>query len=241
MTKTATLMWKPFILRMKRRAIFFDNRLDPIEAGLRERVRGFIETMLDTKLDAVLAPPVMSGNWRRSDEIGVTDHHHGRRTRTLTRTIGTTEIAVPRAPRGRRGQNVEWKSKALRAYQRPPMVADALIASVHLAGTNLARAACACRLVRRRDRHGRQPHLRKVKTDWDAWNARQLAESGAPDPHGTVVRVRLDREATSISLLVVIRVRTDGQKILRGQEHGQRDDRGAHVHARWPPPAPDWQ
>ena len=31
---------------------------------------------------------------------------------------------------------------------------------------------------------------------------------------GTVVRVRLDRKATSISLLVVIGVRVDGQKVL---------------------------
>ena len=31
---------------------------------------------------------------------------------------------------------------------------------------------------------------------------------------GTVVRVRLDRKATSISLLVVIGVREDGQKVL---------------------------
>ena len=57
---------------------------------------------------------------------------------------------------------------------------------------------------------------RKVKSDWDAWNARSLAE----EPiirlilDGTVVRVRLDRKATSISLLVVIGVRADGQKVL---------------------------
>ena len=57
---------------------------------------------------------------------------------------------------------------------------------------------------------------RKVKTDWDAWNARSLAE----EPivrfiiDGTVVRVRLDRKATSVSLLVVLGVREDGQKVL---------------------------
>ena len=57
---------------------------------------------------------------------------------------------------------------------------------------------------------------RKVKSDWDAWNTRSLAE----DPivrlilDGTVVRVRLDRKATSISLLVVLGVRADGQKVL---------------------------
>jgi hypothetical protein len=55
-----------------------------------------------------------------------------------------------------------------------------------------------------------------VKSDWDAWNTRSLAE----DPivrlilDGTVVRVRLDRKATSISLLVVIGVREDGQKVV---------------------------
>ena len=57
---------------------------------------------------------------------------------------------------------------------------------------------------------------RKVKTDWDAWNARSLAEEAIVRLilDGTVVRVRLDRKATSISLLVVIGVRADGQKVL---------------------------
>ena len=35
----------------------FDDWFDPIEAGLRDRVRGFIETMLEAELDAVLARP----------------------------------------------------------------------------------------------------------------------------------------------------------------------------------------
>ena len=57
---------------------------------------------------------------------------------------------------------------------------------------------------------------RKVKSDWDAWNARSLAAEPIVRLilDGTVVRVRLDRKATSISLLVVIGVREDGQKVL---------------------------
>ena len=57
---------------------------------------------------------------------------------------------------------------------------------------------------------------RKVKTDWDAWNARSLVDEPIVRLilDGTVVRVRLDRKATSISLLVVIGVREDGQKVL---------------------------
>ena len=57
---------------------------------------------------------------------------------------------------------------------------------------------------------------RKTKGDWDAWNARSLTD----EPiirlilDGTVVRVRLDKKATSISLLVALGVRSDGQKVL---------------------------
>jgi hypothetical protein len=96
-------------------------------------VRGFIETMLETELDAVLARPRYGRQAARSDETtGVSGHRHGRR--------GITEITVPRA-RLDAGEDktVEWKSKALRAYQRRTMAADALIASSYLAGTNTRR------------------------------------------------------------------------------------------------------
>jgi transposase-like protein len=57
---------------------------------------------------------------------------------------------------------------------------------------------------------------RKVKGDWDAWNTRSLAEEPIVRRilDRTMVRVRLDRKATSISLLVVLGVRADGQKVL---------------------------
>ena len=57
---------------------------------------------------------------------------------------------------------------------------------------------------------------RKVKGDWDGWNARSLAEEPIVRLilDGTVVRVRLDKKATSIFLLVALGVRTYGQKVL---------------------------
>jgi transposase-like protein len=199
----------------------FDNWFDPIEAGLRERVRGFIETMLETELDAVLARPRYGRQpAARSDEsTGIAGHRHGSRTRTLTGTFGTTAITVPRA-RLEAGEDktVEWKSKALRAYQRRTMGADALIASVYLAGTNTRRVrrALAALFGGAVGKDVVSRTWRKVKTDWDAWNARSLADEPIVRLvlDGTVVRVRLDRKAASISLLVVIGVRADGQKIL---------------------------
>ena len=57
---------------------------------------------------------------------------------------------------------------------------------------------------------------RKTKGDWDVWNARSLADEPVVRLilDGPVVRVRLDKKATSISLLVALGVRSDGQKVL---------------------------
>ena len=129
------------------------------------------------------------------------------------------EIEVPRARLNTPdGKTTEWKSKALRAYQRRTLVADALIASTYLAGTNTRRVRRALGALFGgavgKDTVSRV--WRKVKGDWDAWNARSLADEPIVRLilDGTVVRVRLDRKATAISLLVVIGVRADGQKML---------------------------
>ena len=137
----------------------------------------------------------------------------------LTGTFGPTEIAVPRARLNTAdGKTTEWKSKALRAYQRRTLAADALIASTYLAGTNTRRVrrALAALFGGAVGKDTVSRVWRKVKTDWDAWNARSLAAEPIVRLilDGTVVRVRLDRKATSISLLVVIGVREDGQKVL---------------------------
>jgi putative transposase len=202
----------------------FDNWFDPIEAGLRDRVRELIQAMIEGELDGVLSRPRYARRGKPPDgepqEVaGPTGHRHGHRLRSLLGSFGQVNIAMPRARLNTPdGKTTEWKSQTLRAYQRRTLAADALIASCYLAGTNTRRV---CRALRAlfggavgKDTVSRV--WRKVKSDWDAWNARSLAD----EPilrlilDGTMVRVRLDRAATSISLLVVIGVRVDGQKVL---------------------------
>lgn len=146
-------------------------------------------------------------------------YRHGRRTRRLTGTFGPTEIGVPRARIvGQDGTTSEWKSAGLRAYQRRALAADALIASTYLAGTNTRRVrrALAAVFAEGVGKDVVSRVWRKVQTDWDAWNRRDLTAEPVVRLilDGTVVRVRLDGKATSISLLVVIGVREDGQKVL---------------------------
>src|ERR1700724_3797610 len=115
----------------------FDNWFDAIETEVRARAREFIEELIRGELDAALARPrygrsKMAGNEARAE---VTGHRHGRRTRSLTGTFVQIEIAVPRARLTTpEGKTTEWKSQALRAYQRRTLAADALIASSYLAG-----------------------------------------------------------------------------------------------------------
>jgi len=202
----------------------FDDWFDPIEAQVRERVRGFIHAMIEGELDETLQRPrygrrAKSSNGENGSVIAVSGHRHGHRTRSLTGTFGTTDIKVPRARlTGPDGKTTEWKSKVLRTYQRRTLTADALIASAYLSGTNTRRVRRALKTL---FAHGVGKDVvsrvwRKVKSDWEAWNARSLAAEPIVRLilDGTVVRVRLDRKATAISLLVVIGVRTDGQKVL---------------------------
>ena len=101
---------------------------------------------------------------------------------------------------------------------RRALTADALIAGAYLAGTNTRRVRRALAALFRgavsKDIVSRV--WRKIKSDWDFWSARSLAAEPIVRLilDGTVVRVRLDRKAASISLLVIIGVREDGQKVL---------------------------
>jgi transposase-like protein len=201
----------------------FDDWFDPIETGIRDRVRGLIEEMICGELDAFLSRPRYGRRAAAADSSDVAacvaGHRHGSRVRTLTGTFGKTEIAVPRARLNTSdGKTREWKSQSLRAYQRRTLAADALIAGTYLAGTNTRRVRRALGSLFGgavgKDTVSRV--WRKVKNDWDAWNARSLVDEPIVRLilDGTVVRVRLDRKATSISLLVVLGVRQDGQKVL---------------------------
>src|SRR4051795_5797742 len=202
----------------------FDGWFDPIEAALRDRARAFIETMISSELDAALARVryarrPAAGEGGDGAAAGVVGHRHGRRTRTLTGTFGTTEVTVPRARLvAGDGRTSEWKSKALRSYQRRTKAADALIAGAYLAGTNTRRVrrALAALFGEAVGKDVVSRTWRKAGSDWDAWNGRDLAAEPMARLilDGTVARVRLDRKATSVSLLVALGVRRDGQKVL---------------------------
>ena len=222
MTKTITTPCLPRF-EIETAEQFFDNWFDPIEAGLRARTRQFLQAMFEAELDEVLSRSRYARRARQNGEAegapAVTGHRHGHRSRSLLGSFGKMGIDVPRARLNTPdGKTTEWKSGVLHAYQRRTLAADALIAGCYLAGTNTRRVRRALGALFggaiSKDTVSRV--WRKVKSDWDAWNARSLENEPIVRLilDGTVARARLDRKATSISLLVVIGVRADGQKVL---------------------------
>ena len=187
---------------------------DPIEDRLRHNIRATIEALFEEELAAFIGRC-------RYGRGGTTKkgYRNGHRDRQLVGTFGTETVSVPRARvENEEGKITEWRSKALPRYQRLTKTAEALIASVYLAGTNTRRVKRALYGLFQgavgKDVVSRA--WRKVKVDWDAWCARNLADEDIVRLilDGTVIKTRLDRKATNISVLAAIGVRRDGQKVL---------------------------
>src|SRR5258707_6120148 len=102
----------------------FHDWFDPIEVGVRDRVRSFIEGMIEAELETALSRPRYGRPTKTRDEAdnvlaGLIGHRHGHRPRSLLGTFGQVKISVPRARlMTADGKTREWRSKTLPAYQR---------------------------------------------------------------------------------------------------------------------------
>src|SRR3972149_906329 len=161
----------------------FDNWFDPIESGVRDRVREFSQAMVEGELGMSLSRPryarcAKPSSGHGEGAVGATGHRHGHRSRSLLGSFGRVEIAVPRARLNTPdGKTTEWKSQALRAYQRRTLTADALIAGAYLAGTNTRRVhrALAALFGGAVGKDIVSRVWRKVQSDWAAGKARSPA------------------------------------------------------------------
>jgi putative transposase len=119
--------------------IFAETWFDPIEIGIRDRIRGFIEALVDEELNEALR----RARYQRPAGGGTAatvGYRHGRRDRRLLGSFGPVTISVPRARLiNAGGTSREWRSDALPRYARMTKPAEALIAGAYLSGTNTRR------------------------------------------------------------------------------------------------------
>ena len=192
---------------------------DPIEVAIRDRVRGFIEELVEAELDEALGRSrYQRARGRRGGEaeqpaIGMDG---GTPVARFVRPGDDQRAASTTEQRRRDEPGMAQRSAAtLCADDEAGGGADRGRLSVrHQHAPGAAGTGSAVQGRGRKDIVSRT--WRKVQTDWEAWCRRSLAEEDVVRLilDGTVVRVRLDRKATSISLLVVLGIRRDGQKVL---------------------------
>jgi transposase-like protein len=169
--------------------------------------------MVEQELAAAL------GRERYARSAGSKGSRNGTRERQLTGSFGAVAIRVPWARlTADDGGTREWRSAVVPRYARMTRQVEALIAGAYLAETNTMRVKRALGALFKgavgKDVVSRT--WRKVKGDCEVWARRDLSGEDVVRLilDGTVVRVRLDRRAANISLLVVLGIRRDGQKVL---------------------------
>jgi transposase-like protein len=183
-----------------------------LEEAVRGRVRSFIEQLLEEELEGAL------GRGRYERGAISNGRRHGHRPRQLVTTFGPLTLSVPRARLHDQAGEQEWKSALLPAYKRLSRRAEVLIAEAYLAGMNTRRVRRA--LAKLFEGHIGKDIVsrawRRTRAAWQAWQERDLAGDDIVRLilDGTVVKVRLDRKATVISLLIALGIRRDGQKVV---------------------------
>src|SRR3954469_25948625 len=91
---------------------------DPLESGVRTRIRGFVEELLEAELDAALgrARYERAGAGEGGPPKSAAGSRHGHRERRILGTFGSTTVRVPRArlvnPEGKTG---EWRNATIPA------------------------------------------------------------------------------------------------------------------------------
>jgi transposase-like protein len=189
--------------------------VDPLEQAFRKGVQSYLQELLEEEVTEAL------GRLRHGREATASGYRHGHRSRTLVGTFGRVALDVPRARIAQQeGGTREFRSALLPRYKRLTASAVSLIGSAYLAGVNTRRVrrALASLFGGAVSKDTVSRAWRTVQTDFLSWNQRDLSQEPVVRLilDGTVVRVLLDRKATSLSILVAMGVRQDGQKVLLG-------------------------
>lgn len=187
---------------------------DTIEAEIRDRIRGMIETIVDEELEAALGAG-------RSQRVGArTGYRHGARERQLTTSLGKTAIKLPRARlKGGDGTESEWHSRIIPRYQRRTERVDAALLGTYLSGINTRRLRGALSPLLRGAPLSKDAVSRlvgRLRDEFTAWSTRDLAaeEVCYLFLDGWYPRVRIGKKRVRVPVLVVLGVCADGRRIV---------------------------
>jgi transposase-like protein len=192
---------------------------------MRERIRDTIEQLVEEELTATLGAERSSRGELRCG------YRHGRRSRTVTTSLGPTTFLMPRARlRTDEGVEREWRSETVRRYERRTKRLDEAILGVYLSGANTRRIRGALAPLLRGGPLSKDAVSRlvgRLAQDFASWSERDLAGEGVRYliQDGWYPKVRLGKRRAVVPVLVTLGVREDGERVildmrLAGEESG---------------------
>jgi transposase-like protein len=200
---------------------------DPLSEGIRFRVRGFIEELLNQELDAVLG----AGRYERTE--GRCGHRNGSKPRELTTSFGKTVFDRPRAVVFENGREVEFQSTIIDRYRRRSREVDAALLGMYFGGVNTRKVKQAIRPLLRNaplSKSAISRLIQRIKEYFEAWRTMPLVGLRISYLYldGIYVRVRCGGKTRSLPVLAVVGIRPDGEKMLLALEV-----RGGESEAAW--------
>jgi transposase-like protein len=188
---------------------------DSIEAGVRGRIRAWIEELVEAELTAVLGAAV-------SERLGTArqGYRHGHRERTLSTSLGPTTFQLPRARlQSPTGATEEWQSAVVPRYQRRTGRVDEALLGVYLSGTNGRRIRSALAPLLKGAPLSKDAVSRltgRLAGDFAAWRSRDLADEQIRYLFldGWYPKVRLGKQRVRVPVLVTLGVCADGRRLL---------------------------
>lgn len=200
---------------------------DPLSEGIRARIRGFIEEMMNEELDAVLG----AGRYERVE--GRHGYRKGSKPRELTTSFGKTVFERPRGALFEGNEEKEFHSAILDRYRRRSREVDAALLGMYFGGVNTRKVKRAVRPLLKNaplSKSAISRLIQRLKEFFEAWRTMPLKGLSIAYLYldGIYVRVRCGGRSRSLPVLAVIGIRSDGEKILLALEI-----RGGESEAAW--------
>lgn len=188
---------------------------DSIEQTMRERIRDTIETLVTEELEVALGAA-------KSARVGETrtGYRHGKRSRTLTTSLGATTFQMPRARvTDAAGEAREWRSQVIGRYARRTERVDEALLGVYLSGTNTRRIRGALAPLLRNAPLSKDAISRlvgRLRGEFETWAQRDLAEHQIQHLFldGWYPKVRIGKKRVRVPVLVTLGTCADGRRVV---------------------------
>jgi transposase-like protein len=200
---------------------------DALGDAMRSKIREVVLEFVNSELAAVVG----ATRYERAEQRR--GYRHGSERRTVGTSMGPATLELPRARLFKPdGSTEEWRSQVARRYQRRARDVDNAIVGAYLGGVNTRKLRGAPGALVRDTPLSKSAVSRivtRLKAQFDQWKTRPLRDESCVYLYldGFNVKVRCAGRVSRMTVLAIVGVRGDGNKVLLALELAGSESEGA--------------